>query len=115
MIVKMLWRYNLLWVLCILMLLPGFFFLLSVIFGEHAVIKFMRPQYKLHGITTETSQPIFNLNHFKSHDFQKEFEDYLAAAMPLRSLFIRINNQFFYSFFKKSFSYNNQIIIGKSK
>jgi alginate O-acetyltransferase complex protein AlgJ len=111
---KLLLRHNLIIALLILLLLPGALALLVTLSNSHIIFKWMTPNYKLNGMTTETASPSFNLLQIKSHTVQKYIEDKITNQLPLRSLFIRLNNQLYYSLFKKSYSEQGQVIIGKS-
>lgn len=112
---KLFFRYNLIWVVFLMLLLPGLFGILAIFFGEHAVPTVLRPGYRLIGVTQDTPPIPFDFAHFKSHDVQKFSENWLANHLPLRSFFIRMNNQIYYSLFKKSYSENGKLIIGKSQ
>lgn len=112
---KLLLRHNLLIVLVIMLLLPGALALfIAFSHNPHLIFKWMTPDHKLNGMTTEITPPSFNLLQIKSHNVQNYVEKKITNKLPLRSLFIRINNQIYYSLFKKSYSEHGQVIIGKS-
>jgi alginate O-acetyltransferase complex protein AlgJ len=106
-------RHNLLTLLLFLILFPAILFFLKILFGIHKLPKKLRPDYKLYGIVNSLERPIFDIAHFKSHDIQTYLEDFLVRKLPLRSAFIRVTNQIYYTFFDKSYS-SRDIIIGKN-
>lgn len=112
---KLFRHHNLLWVLLILLALPAMLALSMILLGKNTLPQRLGCCYKLNGMTeASSSRPPFDLAHIRSRDIQKYLENRIATILPLRSFFIRINNQIYYSTFKKSFSENNQLIVGKS-
>jgi alginate O-acetyltransferase complex protein AlgJ len=67
------------------------------------------------GYVENIDTPPFDIKNFTTHNVQKYYEQTFTDNLPLRSLIIRLNNQIYYLLFKKSYSYNNQIIIGNDK
>ncbi len=112
---KLFLRHNLALLLFFGIALPGILAILVCIFGQHAIFRWMTPNYKLGGYTNDTHSPAFDLTHLKTHQFQKNLEARIAANLPMRSFLIRLNNQIYYSIFQKSHSENVHIIIGKDK
>lgn len=110
---KQLARYNLIIFLLVLFSLPLFLSLFLMI-NKEAMPPFIRSGYKLHGLNKELNVIPFTIKNFKSHEFQKYVEDFVANKLPLRSFFIRMNDQLYYSLLKKSYLNNSQVIIGKS-
>ncbi len=108
-------RHNLIWIIIILCLLPGLFGLVAIVCGEHAVPKILRADYRLAGVTTAEKEIPFDYKNFSTHRSQQRVETWLSSHLPLRSLFIRLNNQVYYSLFKKSYAENGQLIVGKNK
>ncbi len=110
---KFLLRHNLIWIIFILLFLP-LVLALTTRLSKTQLSKHLTAQFKLTGFTDQSTKPPLDLNHFNSHDIQKSYEKMITNKLPLRSFLIRINNQIYYSVFKKSYSQNSQIIIGKS-
>src|SRR5579862_3275267 len=112
-ILKNLLRHNFLWLLLLLLFLPGLLGTYRLLFHNH-LFKWTEAHYHLYGVTDAIAPKTpFHLKHFLSHDIQHYTEDLLTTHLPLRSWFIRISDQYYYSIFKTSYSYNNNIIIGK--
>lgn len=112
---KLLFRYNLMWLLFAFMLLPCILAIIVMIGSARSIPKWMAHDYKLGGFTKELKAPPFDLVHLKSHDLQKYIETWTSNHLPLRSLLIRLNNQIFYTFFHKSHSDLVGLIVGKSR
>lgn len=112
-ILKLILRHNLLWALLILLFLPGLLGAYRLI-THHHLFKWAEGHYRLYGVTDSIPPPEhYDFKHIASHEVQKYAEDTLTGKLPLRSWFIRISNQLYYSLFKTSYSYYNNIIIGK--
>ncbi len=111
---KIFLRHNLVWGILILLLLPGLFALMVSIGGSKTILKWMTHDYRLKGFIKEIKTPTLDLAHFKSHDVQKYVEEKLTIQLPLRSFLIRLNNQIYYSLFKRSHSNLAKIVVGKS-
>lgn len=108
-------RYNVIWLLLILMLLPGLIWVDMILLGEKHVFKWTKSNYRLTGMTSSLKPPKqMDLKHFKNHEVQKYIEQKLSESLPLRSWFIRLSNQLYYSIFKTSYAYYNNIVIGKN-
>jgi len=67
----------------------------------------------LEGYTSAQQFPRFNLSRWLSGDFQDEFSTWFNENFYGRESYIRASNQMYYTFFKKSYMYNQSIIIGK--
>lgn len=52
---------------------------------------------------------------FLTGDWQRNSEEWVNRTLPLRPLFVRWNNQLFYSLFQKSYAQNEGLIIGKGQ
>ena len=96
----------------ILIFLPGTAFLLNKLFDFNLNDYYNK---QLWGIVENLHKPQINIKNLISHDIQKYYEQLFTNNLPLRTLTIRLSNQIYYSLFKKSYSYNNQIVIGKNK
>lgn len=103
--------YNFLIVLGFLFFIPGIGMILNQLFDINFNKYYNNP---LWGGIEKIDRPRFNLKNFTSHSIQRYYENIFTNTLPLRTLTIRLNNQIYYSFFNKSYSYNNQIIIGKN-
>ncbi len=68
----------------------------------------------LYGYVEQLTTPNLTIKNFSSHTIQNYYESMFINNLPLRSSIIRLNNEIYYLFFKKSYSYNNQVIIGKN-
>lgn len=69
----------------------------------------------LSGVTEKHVCPKFSIKDFTNKSFQKNFESYLNYKFIWNNLYIKIFNTVFYLFFDKSYSENQNIIIGKEK
>jgi len=69
----------------------------------------------LAGMKIEALRPIFSYESFKNGEFQSGFIKYFNENLPLRSEYVRLANQIYYSFFNKSYMYSNNLIIGKNE
>ncbi len=107
-------KHNLVWVVFGTLLLPGILAILVSLCGPRVILKWMKSDYALGGKTQPLTTPVFDLAHIKSHAVQKYVEEWLPRHLPLYSLFIRLNNQIYYSIFKKSYADNSRLIVGKS-
>jgi len=87
--------------------------ILVVLMIGHYVQFFTRfvPIKPLHGVTNENSVPDLNLQSWNSWSFQGDLTNYIGTHFGFRPFFIRLNNQLYYSIFKKST--NGSLIIGK--
>ncbi len=108
---QLLRRHNLIFFVFLVFFLPGLLALIISLCGQGVIFKWMLPNYRLHGITKDTQTPSFDLNHVKSHEMQKYLDNSLTKQLPLRSLFIRLNNQIHF-IFKKSYAADG-VVIGK--
>jgi len=86
----------------ILLFLPGIFLLTKINIGEK----------QLQGTQIKVERPQFTFDNFKAGKFQPNFEKYLNQELPLRPTFVRLNNQFYYSFFSKSYMQDSNLVIG---
>lgn len=109
---QLLRRHNLIFFVFLVFFLPGLFALIISLWGQGVIFKWMLPNYKLHGVTKEAQSPAFDLKHVNSHEVQKYLENSLTKQLPLRSLFIRLNNQIHF-IFKKSYAADG-VVIGRS-
>lgn len=112
---KFFFRHNLLLFVLFLMLLPLPLALISNLFGPHVIFKWMAADYRLGGMTNESSPPPLNFAQIRSHEIQHHLEKQITNHLPLRSFFIHLNNQIYYSFFQKSYLDDGRMVIGKSK
>ncbi|MCZ6908355.1 MAG: hypothetical protein O7C59_10925 [Rickettsia endosymbiont of Ixodes persulcatus] len=101
-------RYNFLLFLLLLLFSPITILLLNKLF----YLKLGLQSSKLSGVVKTIEKPDFGIKNFTSHTLQKYYEQYFIDNLPIRAIFIRLNNQIYYSLFKKS--YNNQIIVGEN-
>jgi len=67
---------------------------------------------KLSGVTEKASFPAFSIEGFLDKSFQNRFDAWYNQVFGLRWLYITINNQLYYSLFKKSYL-KGDIVIGK--
>lgn len=105
-------KYNLCALLLPMLFLPGALYLFTTATGKE-LPQNCRFDYRLTGTFVDTPKKKLTLNNFKRHYYQKYIEETLTSQFPLRSLFIRLNNQFFYML-KKSYVSDGQLVIGKS-
>ncbi|MDR3476822.1 MAG: hypothetical protein P4M14_02175 [Gammaproteobacteria bacterium] len=108
-------RYNLLWIL-----------LLAIVFLPTALVRLKHAPHHRHnpllkildveltGVTDTITPPPFDLAHIRSHEVQKYLEDKWTKNLPMRNWLVKLNNQIFYSWLKKSYSINGQLVVGKS-
>ncbi|MDQ8039825.1 MAG: hypothetical protein REH83_05395, partial [Rickettsiella sp.] len=108
---KLFFYYNFIIFIFFLIYFPITAFLLNKIFDFNFNDYYNK---QLWGIVENLHEPSLNIKNFISHDIQKYYEQLFTTNLPLRTLTIRLSNQIYYSFFKKSYSYNNQIVIGKN-
>lgn len=66
----------------------------------------------LNGSYTEYKQPKFTYAAWKDGKFQEEEENYINQNFGFRNLFVRLNNQLYYTFFKEAKA--NSVIVGKN-
>ncbi|MFT4059466.1 MAG: hypothetical protein QM652_07950 [Legionella sp.] len=57
--------------------------------------------------------PGFTLEKLMNNNLQKEYETWFNDHNPLKSIFTKFNNQFYYTLFSKSLMYSSNIVIGK--
>lgn len=114
MVRKLLLKYNINLVLLVLIFAP---LVLAVIYSslKKPLPILLQADYQLTGVTPTSTRIKFSFHNLSKHKFQHYAEDYVTNHLPLRSFFIRLNNQFYYSIFKKSYNNNGGIIIGKSR
>lgn len=110
---KIVWRYNLLLLLILVLLLPGWLALICFFTTPQFIPKWSRPNYKLYGVTQELPPVHLSGSSVRNHEFQKYIETRMTNALPLRSSFIRLMNQFYFSGLKKSYAHNGTLVIGK--
>lgn len=67
----------------------------------------------LKGVFIPQEFPSVSTHDFLDGTFQKDFSKWFQENVGLKELFIRINNQIYYSAFNKSYQYSGNIIIGK--
>jgi alginate O-acetyltransferase complex protein AlgJ len=98
----------------------GFIFLCVPLFLHLIVIAgapipaLLSSNYKLHGFTQEKpGSTARSPKSFFNREFQESVEQFAGNNLPLRSLLIRTNNQFYYSILNKCYTYNSSIIAGK--
>jgi hypothetical protein len=94
------------------LVVPCILLIFSLLF--HKLPKKLSPNYKLVGVTVQNERPKFNLKNFRNHEIQKFIEGKVAESLPLRSQFLRLNNQLYFTLFKKSYSYSGAIVIGNN-
>lgn len=111
---KIILRHNLIWLILLFIILPIWLAIFTSLFGPRAIFKWMAHDYRLGGMIQETNPPALNFSHIRNHEVQQFLEKTISEHLPLRSLFIRINNQIYYSIFNKSYMYSGQMVIGKS-
>lgn len=97
-------RNNLLWIL------PIFFF---IVLSFSIVPTYRSFQKEFKGDAENISYPGFNKPSLVSHTFQQYVEKLFEQKIRFRHHWIAANNQLYYSLFHKSFSDDNQLIIGK--
>lgn len=107
-------KHNLLLLLILVILLPSILFLYGLIVGEKHQIKWTKSNYRLFGVTDVLEKPIFDWQTMQDHQIQNYLQKDLENNLPLRSWLIRFSNQFYFDVFKKSYSYGNNIIVGKN-
>jgi alginate O-acetyltransferase complex protein AlgJ len=109
-------RHNFIFILLLLLITPNILNLVGLIFGQNCIPSILQPGYKLCGFTNKHEDNLqVNVTQFRAHHLQTYVENYLTDQLPLRSFLIRLNNQIYYTFFKKSYSYAGNIIIGNNK
>ena len=98
----------------------GFIFLCLPLFLHLIVIPmagipaFLSSSYKLMGFTQQKPMSMnLSLKSFFNREFQESVEHFAGNDLPLRSLLIRTNNQFYYSIFNKCYMYKSNIVVGK--
>lgn len=111
---KLILRHNLIWLILLIVILPIWLAILTSLLGPRAIFKWMLPDYRLAGMIKHVTPPVLNFSHIRTHEVQKYWEINFSEHLPLRSLFIRMNNQIYYSLFNKSYMYSGQMVIGKS-
>ncbi|AEG61864.1 alginate O-acetyltransferase AlgX-related protein [Desulforamulus ruminis] len=100
-------------VIMIFLLLPLSLLAIKQISESELFLRISNPQLK--GIVVEERKPDFSLKAWFNGDFQDDFSKWFNQNFVMRELLIRLNNQLYYSFFSKSYMYNESIIIGKNK
>jgi alginate O-acetyltransferase complex protein AlgJ len=99
-------------------LVAVFFLVLSLPLASYLVLK-IRPGLKvlidvpLSGVVIPRERPVFSLDSFERRAYQDSFNNWYARNFVLRPLFIKLNNQLFYTLFDKSYMAGQSIIIGK--
>lgn len=66
------------------------------------------------GDSENIKYPGFSKKSLQSHDFQKYTETLFEKNIRLRKKLISLNNQLYYTFFKKSFAENSTLVVGKN-
>lgn len=112
---KLMLRHNFIWILILLLALPLPLTMLTQLFGPRAIFKWMAHDYRLGGMTKPTPKMDFKFSGVTNHEVQHDLEKRWTNQLSLRSLFIRLNNQIYYSFFKKSYLDDHRMVIGKSE
>lgn len=69
----------------------------------------------LNGTLENISKPVLTISTYKNGEFQKNCEKYINRHIPLRPLYVRLNNQLYYSLFNKSYMQNGNLTIGKKE
>ena len=69
------------------------------------------PTKPLNGATIETEKPEFDMASYRSGDFAKQEEAYVSQHIGFREPFIRLYNQYLWTFYKKT--YANDVVAGK--
>ena len=110
---QLLLRYNLIWLLLLILFIPSFLGIISYTLGKQAIFKWMAHDYRLGGLQSDIVKTELNFHNFKTHAAQHYLEEWIAVHLPLRSFFIRLNNQIYYTIFKRSFTNNGNMVIGK--
>lgn len=88
------------------------FFLFIYLPLANSIVKFL-PDKPLKGVVVEKQFPQFSLDEFLNGEWQSQYNYYLNENFNCRNLFIRLGNQFVYSFFNKTT--NSNLVIGKQK
>lgn len=70
-------------------------------------------QPRLHGVVMETVKPQFSWAAVADGSFQTAYANWFNQRFALRDLFIKLNNQLYYSLFDKS--YMGDVLIGKNR
>jgi len=89
-------------------------FLHLIIMSMASIPAFLSSNYKLQGYTQQKQMSWdFSLKSFFNRQVQENVEHFAGNNLPLRSLLIRTNNQFYYSMLNKCYMYDSAIIAGK--
>jgi hypothetical protein len=98
----------------------GFIFLCFPLFLHLVVMPlagipaFLSSSYKIQGFTQQKRMSGYlSLKSFFNREFQESVAYFAGNNLPLRSLLIRTNNQFYYSMLNKCYMYNSAIVAGK--
>jgi len=67
----------------------------------------------LSGFTESQVLPAFTIANWWSGEYQDQFSDWFAKHFAGREKYIRASNQMYYTLFRKSYMYNQSIIVGK--
>lgn len=71
--------------------------------------------FELNGAIKKHCCPKFSIDTFNDKSFQREFESYIDYKLTWNNLYIKMFNTVFYFLFDKSYSFNEDMIIGKNK
>ncbi len=89
-------------------------FLHLMIMSVASIPAFLSSNYKLQGFTQQKRMSgDLSLKSFFNRQFQESVEHFAGNSLPLRSLLIRTNNQFYYSMLNKCYMYDSTIVAGK--
>lgn len=99
--------------LCLgLLLLPLFNTALEEWFDVHFT---QNDQNTLYGVFSKQQAPEFQWSALLDGSFQNKFGEYFNNSFNLRPIMIKLNNQFYYDVFAKSYMYDNVIVVGKRR
>ncbi|ADK85439.1 hypothetical protein Deba_2074 [Desulfarculus baarsii DSM 2075] len=72
-------------------------------------------QNVLYGVYSEKKPPAFRWAGLLDGSLQNQFGQYFNNSFSLRPILIKLNNQFYYSVFAKSYMYDDAIVVGKKR
>lgn len=105
-----LFRHNFLWVLMAFIFAFG---LVSIRITISTFIKSTPTNHTFKWNSQVVYYPGSDTKHIQSHEFQKYFEDLFAKKLRMRNFYVGLNNQMYFTWFKKTFAENSHVIIGK--
>lgn len=109
---KPLLRHSLIWILMLMIFALG---VLTIKKSVSAFLTSAENNYEFSSDSEVLTYPGLKVRQFKDHKLQKYIETLVEMNCKGRNHFIGINNQIYYSLFKRSFSLQSAIVIGKNK